>query len=513
MRAIYLLGFLAMLAPAAAEPLPDGGMDVQMPGFTVHSPGKPWLMRGAVAETNKDGSLFGARPPGFAIFFRAFPQAGDDSSVYVTVSGTVIPSAARDVRGAVAEIKKQEDASIAAPSTRNRNIRGATSEVTVNGNLCVRTEMTSEDVGVPGHQGEPFPMAIHGLMCPHPEFPSFVVSIEYSTRLAPGKKLFVPEADGFAVQNSLKFTSLGYRVSQIPIGEMAQIMTEAEGSVWVAYGKDAGRVARIDPATNAVTANIPVGRLPIGIVGDASGVWVANRDDNTVMRIDPKTNSVVTTIKVSGGPQLLASGAGAIWVVSKSGSVSRIDPATNEATTIANVGGESGGIAVVNGFVYVNEYRDDRIARIDPATNKIVGRIPGARFIAYLLADGQYLWGSVQEARPATPYCFLCAPEEVTSVRLRKHTAMLKIDTAAPDAVPDEFTYSVGNMPRGFAMWRGKLWVANWTGASLSVLDPRSGGGMFFPIGIEPVSVLAAQGALWVTLSGPTHAVMRLDPE
>lgn len=507
-----IFAFVAMAAPMVAGALPAGGQDITMPGFTIHSPGTPWLIRDPQDATNKDGSLFDDRLPGFAIDFGVRPPDGSLSSVYLKVRALAVPTAAQDIKGALAEIKKGEEASLAVPSTRNRQISASVSETVVAGNACVRTDVVSDDLGVPGHQGEAHRLAVHGLKCPHPEFPSFVVSIEYSTRVPPGGSLLVPDQDGYAVQNSLRFAHLGYRVTQIPVGELPQMLTEADGAIWVAFGAANGKVARIDPKTNAVVATIPVGKLPIGITSDASGVWVANRDDNTVMQIDPKTNAVVKTVRLSGGPQQLAAGAGAIWVASLNGPVWRIDPVNGTALKIRGVGDQLAGIAVANGQVYVADYQNDAIVRIDPATNAVAGRIKAARFASHFLADGNTLWASIQEARPKGP-CPFCSPEESTPVHRFKKTAVLRIDTAG-DHVPVVFSNNIGNMPRGIAMWRGKLWVANWTGATLSVIDPAAPlNTSYFPIGLEPESVIATAGALWVTVSGLTKSVMRIDPE
>jgi YVTN family beta-propeller protein len=75
-----------------------------------------------------------------------------------------------------------------------------------------------------------------------------------------------------------------------------------------------GTVSRIDPATNAVVATIPVGHDPFGIAADDGAVWVANRTGFTVSRIDPRTNRVVATIRIGNRPQGIAVGAGAVWV-------------------------------------------------------------------------------------------------------------------------------------------------------------------------------------------------------
>jgi DNA-binding SARP family transcriptional activator len=48
----------------------------------------------------------------------------------------------------------------------------------------------------------------------------------------------------------------------------------AAGSIWVASASER-MVQRIDPATNEVVQEIPLGAVPVALAGDAEGVWVA----------------------------------------------------------------------------------------------------------------------------------------------------------------------------------------------------------------------------------------------
>src|SRR5215207_4600690 len=55
-------------------------------------------------------------------------------------------------------------------------------------------------------------------------------------------------------------------------------------------------VAVIDPATNSIVAEVPVGARPSGIAAGEGSIWVGNRDDNTLLRIGPRSRRVVRTI-------------------------------------------------------------------------------------------------------------------------------------------------------------------------------------------------------------------------
>ena len=46
----------------------------------------------------------------------------------------------------------------------------------------------------------------------------------------------------------------------------------------------------------------------------AGSVWVANSDDGTVTRIDPASNQVTAAIPIGNRPYAVTAGHGAVWV-------------------------------------------------------------------------------------------------------------------------------------------------------------------------------------------------------
>lgn len=114
-----------------------------------------------------------------------------------------------------------------------------------------------------------------------------------------------------------------------------------------------GTLIRIDPSTNGIAAEIPLGAGATGYedqvrIGDGS-VWVLGPrlvNDNTeqggdLLRIDPRTNEIVATIPIDGFQMVV--GPDAIWVRSpkdglfdESGEAwiwVRVDPLTNEISS------------------------------------------------------------------------------------------------------------------------------------------------------------------------------------
>jgi YVTN family beta-propeller protein len=147
------------------------------------------------------------------------------------------------------------------------------------------------------------------------------------------------------------------------------------GSFAVAFGEDAvwvtsterGVVTRINQHTNVIEASIPVGPKPRFLTVGEGGVWTLNQGDGSVSRIDPKTNKVVATIElgVPGGGGEISAGEGSVWVTSMEYPLTRIDPSTNKvAQQFYGDGGDS--VRAGHGWVWLTHLRGGLVWRLDP---------------------------------------------------------------------------------------------------------------------------------------------------
>lgn len=290
----------------------------------------------------------------------------------------------------------------------------------------------------------------------------------------------------------------------IPVGFSPMGIVVGEGAVWAATGfpEPAGRVVRIDPATNAVVATIS---LPAtGFTWMAAGfgsVWVAiaeggpqpsASDRLVVVRLDPHTNTIAATIRLGIAPERpapLAVGEGAVWATNfAQSSVTRIDPATNAVTaTIPTTSepsrsdrGRPSGIAVAAGAVWVMNHRESSLLRIDPHTNQIVG--------AASTPDGRVAAGE------GSVWVASAGADEVA-----------RIDPATGGVVA---TIRGCNGTGALAVGGGSVWV---TGSQrLCRIDPATNR----VVAVSPLSevsgVAFGEGAAWVT-SLSAKAVLRVE--
>lgn len=169
------------------------------------------------------------------------------------------------------------------------------------------------------------------------------------------------------------------KLAEVPLGRPCGAMSIAAGSLWVA-DCGAGTVNRIDIESGKLVASIytgianPKGELNVA-EGDGS-VWVANNPNGEVARIDPATNAITGRISVDPGTWYLSFGLGQLWAVSADEqTLQRIDPATNKVTGRTKVGTMPGFLIAGEGAVWVQEQGDGTVARIDPASVAVTGRI------------------------------------------------------------------------------------------------------------------------------------------
>jgi hypothetical protein len=267
-------------------------------------------------------------------------------------------------------------------------------------------------------------------------------------------------------------------VQRLAAGGAVTDLVDAFGSLWVRVG---ATVERIDPATNAVVARIPVGSGS-GLAAGAGALW-APSDPNTVTRIDAATNAVVATIALpNADPRTVAVTPGAVWVgmagpPETPGELVHVDPTTNAVT--GRVPLKKGALysAAVGNVVWVVD--QDAIAHFDAGTGELVslpGAIANTVGCGSIAGDGGGVW--VSQGKCGLP-----------------RWSLEKLD-AKTDAVlvrPEIAT------ARGMALGLGSVWVAT-DAHTLLRIDPSNGkvtGSMRTDLG-ESTTVAVAFGSIWV---------------
>jgi YVTN family beta-propeller protein len=238
----------------------------------------------------------------------------------------------------------------------------------------------------------------------------------------------------------------------IKVGPLLSAVAVGEGHVWVT-SEDNRTVSRIDPKTDRVSLTSAAGADPTHVAVGEGAVWVSNGNDKTLIRLDPRTLKIVQTYLPGGGRGYcgpVAVGEGAVWVADSLGAagLTRISPGNDLTARAAGVPPCAGQVAVGGGGVWlvgspasyvsrdqhdcscfaipsksaervdpvklkavaipldfvpadiaadeqgvwVVDRRDDFLWRIDPKTNRVVGRVRVGDSPFAVATDGSSVW-------------------------------------------------------------------------------------------------------------------------
>jgi YVTN family beta-propeller protein len=287
----------------------------------------------------------------------------------------------------------------------------------------------------------------------------------------------------------------------------------------------ADSVAVIDPDTNRIVGQIPVGSAPGRIAFGGSDVWVVSEQDETVTRIDPESRTALRTLPVGGPPIDVVVGGDAVWLLVSvrtalgggRARIARIDPSLNDivATTPIALDFGSGpvqSLATADGAIWVESpYPRVAVSRIDTTRDRVAdtfraggpsygfdsgtaGGVPGASGIA---ADDEAVW----------------VGSDVGVIRISRDL----------NAVSETIQLGVV-IPTALAIGEGALWVAARPGfrccpsetvgtGTLTRIDLATNSvEATIPIGGNPVGIAVGEGSVWIADPG-TRSLIRVDPE
>jgi YVTN family beta-propeller protein len=286
-------------------------------------------------------------------------------------------------------------------------------------------------------------------------------------------------------RRALLLAGLGAALAAVSILALALARGDSGGGLTVR----GNAVGIIDPVSNSVVGEIPVGQRPGPLDFGAGALWVANLDDETVSRIDPGRRTIAGNIPIGAALTDLAAGASAVWALSTSPApkLAQIDPRfDNVAGTIEirSLPGGSGGVAVRGGDVWAAP-AFGLLSRIDSRTGRIVATAEAGGSPTRIAVSRDAVWIADADAG-----------------------AVMRID--ATNLVT---TIPVGRRPSAIAVGEGAVWVAASLDDSVARIDPDRGAAIAtISVGRAPSGVAVGAGAVWVANSGD-GTVSRIDPK
>jgi YVTN family beta-propeller protein len=252
---------------------------------------------------------------------------------------------------------------------------------------------------------------------------------------------------------------------------------------------------------------------------------------DALQRIDPETNELVATFRLGSDSTGVAVGERAVWVISLDDNrVAKIDPASNGVVATGSSPGPDA-IALGGGSVWV--LNGSTISELDPATASHVGEVlldDGGELIAFgmgALWVANPLSGVLARVNPRSGNTVatldladqiglleqLAAGERAvwvsTSNVLAGDFGLLRID---PRTNREAGRIRLRGGAAGVAAGEGAVWVANTLGDAVSQIEPATGRLVrTLPVGDGPIGVAAGEGAVWVT-NHRDGTVTRIDP-
>lgn len=251
-------------------------------------------------------------------------------------------------------------------------------------------------------------------------------------------------------------------------------------------------VGLIDPGTNEIVAEIPVGIRPGPVAAGDGSVWVGNLQDRNLTKIDPDKRAASATIPLEGRtPTGIAVGPGTVWVAhGLRGQLSQVDPQFGQVTRTIDVAGTafgfpSGSVALDAGSAWA-VFGDSTLARVSLAGDLLGKTLAGTQPAGIVFAVGS-VW--VANSGDATVERFSPGTFREGPVK----------------------SFPTGTQPQGIAYADGAIWVANTGDDFVTRIDPASGANKQITVGAGPTALASGADAVWVA-NRAAGTVSRIDP-
>jgi DNA-binding beta-propeller fold protein YncE len=208
--------------------------------------------------------------------------------------------------------------------------------------------------------------------------------------------LWVPDHDG---QRLLRFDLESHALRETrDLGMPAISVGFGFGSVWLVVAN--GTVLRIDPRTLHVTRSIPDATTAIEgsepkLAFGRSSVWISSPAESTVARIDPVRGTL--HMRTLLGATGVSAGAGAVWVADNATAIWRFDGGRPQRI---HVGMQPQDVAATSESVWVADYGDRTLVRLDPTSRRVLTRLKLRRQPVAVAAGGGLVAVAMLEPPP-----------------------------------------------------------------------------------------------------------------
>ena len=269
------------------------------------------------------------------------------------------------------------------------------------------------------------------------------------------------------------------------LGAPAAAWRDPKGQIWT-LDPSAGSVARIDPKSRKVLNQFPLEADPGAPAWGAGSFWMGDYSHAKVVRYDPQYGTIVKEIdlptkdlKFPDTTTGLAFGAGSIWAAYGKWPfrIARIDPATNRVVKTFGLPKNNGQalLAYGDGSLWAVSQDTGQIWRIDPETYGVV-------------ATAKLHGGWVEDLRVVGGYAWLPIENDRAVWKVDRNGNILK-------------SITTGDLPYALADDGKNLYVVNQKSATVSRIDTTTDAVTTVRVGHSPEGVAVGGGLLWIPLS------------
>jgi YVTN family beta-propeller protein len=245
---------------------------------------------------------------------------------------------------------------------------------------------------------------------------------------------------------------------------------------------------------------------------------------NSLALIDARTDRLEGGIAVGARPTAVAVGDGSVWVANfDEQTLSRLDPVTGKELTRIPAGGAPTGLAVGGGAVWVTHGFAGTVSRIDPGLNRITETLPLGSGVGDVAVGANAVWivngieGTVLRLDPATGALVQTiavggsptgVAADARSLWVADGRSVVKVDVATNRVVA---RIALRHQATRVAVGGGAVWVSANLDNVVTRIDIATGSAAVeIAVGEGPVGLAADAKAVWVADS-LGEAVSRID--
>jgi len=269
-------------------------------------------------------------------------------------------------------------------------------------------------------------------------------------------------------------------LTSVDLGAAAWRTIYGFGAVWIQVDPPVDQLIKVDAVSGEITLRVD-GASSAAVADDALWVTVAGE---TTRKIDPVSGAVLASVSTPGS-YYVSVGAGAVWVPDPAG-VARIDPASGRIVATVPVEGGVSDLYAADDAVWVTQKDLGNLVRIDPTTNLVVATLHTGAGAHAIAVDEHGVWvanyraGTVSRIDPSTNTVVATIDHVGSGVGItsgngsiyasQRGIGIFRIDPATNEAT---LIASTHDWNYGLSYVNGVLWISGVDAHTLSALpDP-----------------------------------------